>query len=413
MSGMRAKNEKKFSISRRETQVIVRLLPSFPTTIGEILAIFSRRTISCKGLFSNHSFFIIRGYGAAVKRLHTYFLFLIAFPMLMVASLVLAAENPSDAGTQTKATSFPVCDYIASYTPGYFWQAEETAAIQKTLRDVCQLNIFYMNSKAIHDPKHLQQIGQQAREFIEQYPPDVIISSDDNAMKYVIQPYFKNSTIPVVFCGINSTGKPYGLPYHNTTGMIEKLAIDSELFRFAKQFSLNTFHKEKFSLAFLTIPTTTEKQNIRFLKQKFHELQINFDVVQVHSVQQWNRMFIQLNQDKTHDFIILGNYQPLARQWNPQKEQHLHLKYAKKPIFSYLKSLQPYSHLTFLKSATEQGLWAGKTAKLILQKGYQPSDIQIVPNRLFKLVYNQKMIEALPTDLKTAILAYINKNSLQ
>ena len=50
MSGMRAKNEKKFSISRRETQASL-LLPSFPTTIWEILAIFSRRTISCKGLF--------------------------------------------------------------------------------------------------------------------------------------------------------------------------------------------------------------------------------------------------------------------------------------------------------------------------------------------------------------------------
>ncbi|GAB6034831.1 hypothetical protein JCM17795_10330 [Galenea microaerophila] len=333
--------------------------------------------------------------------------------MLMVASQVIASEDPTDTGSQTKTDSLPVCNYIASYSPSYFWQAEETAAIQKTLRDVCQLNIFYMNSKAIHDPKHLQQIGQQARDFIEQNPPDIIISSDDNAMKYVIQPYFKNSAIPVVFCGINNSGKPYGLPYHNTTGMIEKQAIESELFRFAKEFSLNTLHKEKFSLAYLNFPSTSENQNIRFLKQKFQEYQVNFEVIQVRSVQEWNQMFIQLNQDKTHDFIFLGNYHPLAQQWNPQKEQHLHLKYAKKPIFSYLKSMQPYSHLSFLKSATEQGLWAGKTAKLILQKGYQPSDIQIVPNRLFKLLYNQKMIEALPTDLKTAILAYINKNRLQ
>ncbi|MEJ2660274.1 MAG: hypothetical protein P8Z73_06080, partial [Desulfobacteraceae bacterium] len=57
--------------------------------------------------------------------------------------------------------------------------------------------------------------------MIKEYNPDVVIASEDDASKYVVEPYFKNASIPFVFCGVNHSGDRYGYPYKNATGIIE------------------------------------------------------------------------------------------------------------------------------------------------------------------------------------------------
>lgn len=349
---------------------------------------------------------------------HHFFFFLTAFiiTVLMGAlstdlSTAFAKPVPKHPET-TPPPPFPTCVYIASYAPGYFWQDEQTRNIQKTLDNVCQLHIFYMDTKPIRSEARLKQVGQQAQKFIQKHQPDIILASDDNAMKYVVKPYYKNSQTPVVFCGINNTGKPYGLPYRNTTGMIEKLPFDS-IIHLIKNLPAQYKHNQVVSLALLTTNTATEKKNIQYLEQKAKTYHINFTPVQVHSLKEWHQKFIELNQDKTLDFIILGNYQALKQNWSPEKEAHFHQKQTQKLTFSYLKSMHPYTHLTFLKSATEQGLWAANTAKLILQKGYAPSDLQMVPNRQFQILYNQSMIQALPAHLQTTIHNFMARRNTQ
>jgi len=327
---------------------------------------------------------------------------------LSTASATLVPKPPE----ATNPPSLPTCVYIASYAPGYFWQDEETRSIQQTLNGVCQLHIFYMDTKPIRSEKRLKQIGQQARSFIQKHQPDIILTSDDNAMKYVIKPYYKNSQIPVVFCGINHTGKPYGLPYRNTTGMIEKLPINS-IIHFINKLPEPYKYNRTISIAFLATNTTSEKKNIQSFQEKAKIHHINFTPFTVHSVDEWHQKFIELNQDKTHDFIILGNYQAIKQNWQPQKEIAFHQKQAKKLTFSYLKSMQPYTHLIFLKSASEQGQWAADTAKLILQQGFSPSDLQIVPNRQFQVLYNPEMIQTLPPHLQTIIHRFLERRDAQ
>lgn len=73
----------------------------------------------------------------------------------------------------------------------------------------------------------------KARTTIEEFRPDVVIASDDNASKYLIMPYYKDAELPFVFCGINWDASIYGFPYKNVTGMIE-VALVSEIFRHLK-----------------------------------------------------------------------------------------------------------------------------------------------------------------------------------
>ena len=50
-----------------------------------------------------------------------------------------------------------------------------------------------------------------------------------SAARYVIAPYFKHSSIPFVFCGINWSADEYGFPTDNITGMLEIISIDQLL----------------------------------------------------------------------------------------------------------------------------------------------------------------------------------------
>ncbi len=60
-----------------------------------------------------------------------------------------------------------------------------------------------------------------AFELARDLQPDIIITSDDNAAKYLIVPYLVDTATPVVFTGINGTVREYGFPAKNVTGMVE------------------------------------------------------------------------------------------------------------------------------------------------------------------------------------------------
>ena len=55
--------------------------------------------------------------------------------------------------------------------------------------------------------------------------PDLLIVSDDNAVKYLVVPNFQDDPMPIVFCGVNWTADQYDLSHCNITGILELLPI--------------------------------------------------------------------------------------------------------------------------------------------------------------------------------------------
>jgi hypothetical protein len=55
--------------------------------------------------------------------------------------------------------------------------------------------------------------------------PDLLIVSDDNAMKYLVVPNFQDDPLPIVFCGVNWTVDQYDISDCNITGVLEILPI--------------------------------------------------------------------------------------------------------------------------------------------------------------------------------------------
>ena len=83
-----------------------------------------------------------------------------------------------------------------------------------------------MDTKRNKSDEYKIAVGREARDLILSWQPDVVITADDNAAKYLIQPYFKDSATPFVFCGVNWTAEEYGFPYSNVTGIVEVVPCD-------------------------------------------------------------------------------------------------------------------------------------------------------------------------------------------
>ncbi len=163
-----------------------------------------------------------------VRRLGLYLLF---GAVLLLAGLILAActaATPAAAPTAGKATALPSnyagkkILFINSYHEGYEW----SDGVEKGAHNVLDgtgidLKFVRMDTKRNPDAAFGKKAGEQVKTEIESFKPDVIIAADDNAQKYVIVPYYKGGSLPVVFAAVNWDASAYGYPTSNVTGMLE------------------------------------------------------------------------------------------------------------------------------------------------------------------------------------------------
>jgi hypothetical protein len=74
--------------------------------------------------------------------------------------------------------------YVDSYHEGYEWSDGITNGIQETLDGTgVDLKIYRMDTKRNPDEGFKEKAGLEAKSVIEEFEPDVVITSDDNAFK--------------------------------------------------------------------------------------------------------------------------------------------------------------------------------------------------------------------------------------
>ena len=300
------------------------------------------------------------------------------------------------------STKLPVCVYIASYAPGYAWQNRIERALTQTLQNQCQIKTFFMNSKKVLDNESLQKIGLNAVAFIESHSPDVVIVSDDNAVKYVLKEHYRNSQLPFVFCGVNSSGTPYGLPYKNTTGMVEKNPTEAIL---KLLFSINP---SKTHVAFMTTSGTTANKDIHEFHQLVNKLGIASSAFQIRNEKEWRRLYKQLQEDPKVDIILFSN-RAAFKTWDHSKNIEWIKQHNNKISITTQDWMMPYVAVGMNKIPEEQGHWAGAAAIEVLN-GTPVSQISVVPNQQFQLWINplfaKPFKEQLPENIFSQALVY-------
>jgi len=282
--------------------------------------------------------------------------------------------------------------YVNSYHAGYAWSDGITQGIQsRFLVEDLWFKIHYMDSKRNRSPAAMRAAAIQAKYLIEQLEPDVVIVSDDVAAKYLLEPYFRDASLPFVYVGINWDASVYGLPYQNTTGMVEVNLIESLV-------DLLSGYAAGKRLGYLSIDALSGRRTLgyyeRSLKRKIDRVYF------ANTVDEWEQNFLSLQGQV--DMMILENPEGIQG-WTEPRAQRFVEKNARIPVGSAHQWLAPYSLITIAKIPEEQGWWAAEQAIKILN-GTRPSDIPETHNKQGKLIANMSMANLLGITLSSELL---------
>jgi len=284
-------------------------------------------------------------------------------------------------GMTSVAQALPRCLHVMSYHQGYEWNDGIETGVESVLSGKCELRKFYMDSKRNTSPEFIKKMALQAKKEIEQYKPDVVIASDDNASRYLVQVYYKNADTPIVFNGINWTAEAYGYPYKNTTGMVEVAPIEVML----ETAQRNIINISK--VVFLSDDVLSEHKNFTFFKRAYGRKGITVSPIFVKNMSDWENGFIDA---QASDFVILGNNAGI-NDWDPKRAIR-HVKYrGRKLTMTTSEWMMPYTMVGVSKIASEQGEWAAEVALEILS-GTNVSDIPITINRRWSIYQNKSLL---------------------
>ncbi|MDQ6968896.1 MAG: ABC transporter substrate binding protein [Mariprofundus sp.] len=286
------------------------------------------------------------------------------------------------------------CLYINSYHSGYAWSDGIEAAIKTELAGHCQLTIFRMDTKRNTSTAFGKQKALEAKKLIESLHPDVVIASDDNASKYLIAPYYKNSNLAIVFCGINWTAKAYGYPYNNATGMIEVSAIKALLHK-AREI-LGSVH----TVAFIAAKgVRTDEKEYAWMAKTYARSHVKVIPYYAANMAAWEQAY---RAAQASDMIVLNNIAGI-KNWHRDRAIAYAAKYAHKLTVSTYDFMAQYSMLAMTKIASEQGNWAAQVAIRLLQ-GKKANSIPVVANRRFNMFVNLPLLQNTDIKLPDSIL---------
>ena len=251
------------------------------------------------------------------------------------------------------------------------------------LNGKCELKQHDMDTKRNKTKEFKKEAGLKAKQLIESWKPDIVITADDNAAKYLIQPYFKDHEIPFVFCGINWTAAEYGFPYSNVTGMVEVAPI------FPLLEKVQDLVPSAKKAIYIGANTLTEEKNLARFQNATQKLNISLDSALSNTVEEW---LLSYKQAQQYDFIVVGSNSGITG-WDETR------------VISEIKTLSsrlsvtnhdwmmPYTMLGFTKVPEEHGEWAAQAALSILD-GVDVTQIAIVPNRKWDIWTNLSLLKS-------------------
>ena len=311
--------------------------------------------------------------------------------IMSVAVMILVSMVAVSAFAATKKVLF-----VDSYHEGYAWSDGVLSGVNAGLegKDV-ELQVVRMDTKRNKEDDFKKAAALKVKSVIEGFSPDVVISCDDNAAKFLIMPYYKNADLPFVFCGVNWDASVYGLPYSNATGMVEVAPV-AELLEQLKEYAPG----EKIGvIAADDLTTRKEAENTKKI--------LGIDTINYFAtnMEDWKNGFIQLQAQV--DTLLIANTAGLEG-WSEEAAADFVVANTKVPTGSTLEHMAPFAMLSFTKIPEEQGFYAATTALQILD-GASPKNIPVVKNKDGKLYVNLKIARTVGAEIPFEILESASK----
>lgn len=301
---------------------------------------------------------------------------------LRLASIVAASMLAMSSPLQAEQAARKIL-HIDSYHKGNEWNDRIAEALRRTLLDKgIEVQVFHMDTKRRSSEEEIKASALEAMRQVEAFKPDVVTISDDPAAQFFVMPYLHDADMPVVFCGLNWDAGAYGLPYRNTTGMVEVSPIPQIV-------QLLRRHARGPRLGFLSEDTEVKRKELSYHERLFG---ITYEKTYfVKSYAEWSEAFLRA-QHEVDMLMILGV--GALRDWNLEAARRLAEDKTEIPTGTDFEWLTPVSLVGVVKSPEEQGRWAAQAALRILD-GVQPSAIPLSYNRDGELFFNARIARTL------------------
>ena len=318
-------------------------------------------------------------------------IFYIVFILLIISGCQKKQTEDPIEEKKTKYKSSKIL-IVHSYSPGPKGDAQKNIGLQSVLDATeVEYKIIYMDTRRNTDEDFRKNAALKAKETIEQYKPDVVITFDDNAFKYLIMPFYKDSELPVVFAGIDWEVSSYGAPYKNTAGMVS-VALVLQMLDYIKEYAAGD------RIAWLGYDTFTARKETKAYQDI---LGIDMSTHYVTDFKEWQSKFLSLQTEA--DMIIHSGMLHTMIDWDEEEAAKFALKNIKVPVGTNAMTLMGSSVFGLVKIASEPGEWAAKTALEIID-GKDPSDIPLTRNKEGKAIINLELAEKLDIVFDAKIL---------
>jgi len=264
--------------------------------------------------------------------------------------------------------------FIDSYHAGYAWSDGEVQGAKSVIGDKYEFKVIHMDTKRNSSAEAKKKAGDEAKTEIDSWKPDVVITADDNAAKLVIVPFYKDSDVPFVFCGINWDASAYGFPSKNVTGVLEVSVIKPLLA------SMQKFAKGS-RVGFLGKDNETDRKEA----DNIEKLGIQLSVTKfVNTFEEWKTEYTKL-QDEADMLIVINNAGISG--WDDTEAIKFTREITKIPSGSSHDFIAPFVLINYAKLAEEQGELAAGIAINILE-GKSIKDFPIVSNKKGQMYVN-------------------------
>lgn len=192
---------------------------------------------------------------------------------------------------------------VHSYHQGYRWVDTITEGVRSAIQGTgVELDIFCMDTKRHTDEAWKIDAGQRARKRVEEFHPDIILASDDDAQKYFAA-FYLNTALPVVFTGVDADPSKYGYPAANVTGIIERPHFKESLALAQRLRSIKR-------IAVLSCHDSTSILALGFMKQEQLDVEVA-EWLMVDNFDDWKKAVERFN--RSVDAIVIRSYQAVKK----------------------------------------------------------------------------------------------------
>ena len=299
------------------------------------------------------------------------------------ARLVIALLTPLLAEAPPVAAQNQRIVYVNSYHAGYPGSDPITDGIRAVLDPLgLDWTVLYMDTKRNPSESFKEAAARRIKAQIETLRPDLVITSDDNAARYLIAPYYRDAELPFVFCGVNWDAAVYGFPYKNVTGMVE-VALVPEILGHLERYGTGK------RLGFIAGDRLSERKNYHYYSTRFG---IRFERAYFATTfAEWKDGFLRL-QDEV-DMLLMTSHGGIP-DWDDDEARRFVERHTRIPAGTEHAWEMPYALVGVLKDFREMGEWSARAALKILE-GIQPTQIPITANQRGRLMFNPRLASKL------------------